>query len=165
MIGWVLAVACLLAAAWTAGLAVSQARRLHRLHLRVDAARAGLEAALAGRAAAALAATGSADPVFGAVFDTRMVGAGGREAAENGLGRVLARLDRAVLPPVVREELAEAEQMLALARRVHNDAVRDTLELRSRRMVRLLHLAGAARLPGYFEIVDPADPLLQSLPL
>ena len=34
-----------------------------------------------------------------------------------------------------------------LARHVHNDAVRDTLGLRSRRLVRWLHLAGTAPLP------------------
>ena len=53
-------------------------------------------------------------------------------------------------------ELAEAEQLLVLARSVHNDAVRDTLVLRSRRLVRWLHLAGTAPLPGYFEIADAA---------
>jgi hypothetical protein len=51
----------------------------------------------------------------------------------------------------------DAEQLLALARRVHNDAVRDTRELRSRRLVRLLHLAGTAPMPEYFEIADPGS--------
>jgi hypothetical protein len=37
---------------------------------------------------------------------------------------------------------------------VHNDAVRDTLALRSRRLVRWLHLAGTAPMPAYFEIAD-----------
>jgi hypothetical protein len=38
---------------------------------------------------------------------------------------------------------------------VHNDAVRDTLDLRSRRLVRGLRLAGTAPAPAYFEIADP----------
>ena len=41
-----------------------------------------------------------------------------------------------------------------LARRVHNDAVRDTLALRSRRLVRWFRLAGTAPAPEYFEITD-----------
>jgi 8-oxo-dGTP pyrophosphatase MutT (NUDIX family) len=45
-----------------------------------------------------------------------------------------------------------------LARRVHNDAVRDTLTLRSRRLVRWLRLAGTAPHPAYFEIVDVEHP-------
>ncbi|WP_433555059.1 hypothetical protein ACQPWY_20550 [Pseudonocardia xinjiangensis] len=79
---------------------------------------------------------------------------GDREAAENVLGRALAAVDRAGLPPAVLEELVDAEQLLILARRVYNDAVRDTLGLRSRRLVRWLHLAGTAPLPAYFEIAD-----------
>ncbi len=39
--------------------------------------------------------------------------------------------------------------------RVHNDAVRDTLALRSRRLVRWLRLAGRTPIPAYFEIADP----------
>ncbi len=78
-----------------------------------------------------------------------------REPAENALGRALAAVDRSALPDGLREALAEAEMRLALARRVHNDAVRDTLALRSLPLVRLLHLAGTAPMPAYFEIADP----------
>jgi len=81
------------------------------------------------------------------------------EAAANALGRALARLDRTTLPADVRAALTDAEQLLVLARRVHNDAVRDTLGLRSRRLVRWLRLAGTAPMPAYFEIADPASPL------
>jgi hypothetical protein len=83
----------------------------------------------------------------------------GPEAAANALGRALARLDRAALPADVRAALVDAEQLLVLARRVHNDAVRDTLGLRSRRLVRWLRLAGTAPMPAYFEIADPAPTL------
>ena len=131
--------------AWVVTLGVTRIRRLDRLHVRVDAARAGLGLALERRWAAAE----RADP-------TVTVLARGGEVHENALGRRLAALDRAGLSLDVRAELAEAEQLLALARRVHNDAVRDTLALRSRRLARWLHLAGTAPMPTYFEIADPA---------
>jgi hypothetical protein len=78
------------------------------------------------------------------------------ELAENTLTRRLAAVDRATLDPRLRGDLAEAEQLVVLARRVHNDAVRDTLGLRSRRLVRWLRLAGTAHAPASFEIADPA---------
>ena len=43
---------------------------------------------------------------------------------------------------------------MLLARRFHNDAVRDTLALRLRRPVRWLRLGGRAPLPTYFEIAE-----------
>jgi hypothetical protein len=156
---------------WTTVLCAARVRRLDRLHVRTDAARAGLESALQRRAGAALAvaaaleAGGSAGSgvraaaLRSAVAAARAsrAGAAEREARENELGRVLSGVHRAALPPAVLEELVDAEQLLDLARRVHNDAVRDTLNLRSRRLVRWLRLAGTAPLPAYFEIAD-AEP-------
>jgi hypothetical protein len=89
-----------------------------------------------------------------AALATRATG-GDREGAENVLSRELAAMPRTGLPHPVLEELVDAEQLLVLARRVHNDAVRDTRVLRSRRLVRWLHLAGSAPMPEYFEIADP----------
>jgi hypothetical protein len=208
----------LVVAAWAVALCLSRVRRLHRLHIRVDAARAGLDAALARRAAAASAAGvvvpgggaagGGAAGATTASRHSRSISAvrqppvdaeaaapvsrcsrstaavrqpaveaaaplSGRprsptavpqpavdpEAAANALGRALACLDRATLPEDVRAALTDAEQLLVLARRVHNDAVRDTLGLRSRRLVRWLRLAGTAPMPAYFEIADPAPAL------
>jgi hypothetical protein len=77
------------------------------------------------------------------------------EVAENTLTRRLAAVDRGALPSALTGELVDAEQLVLLARRVHNDAVRDTLDLRSRRLVRWLRLAGTAPPPAYFEIADP----------
>ena len=77
------------------------------------------------------------------------------EVAENTLTRRLAAVDLAALPAALAAELADAEQSVLIARRVHNDAVRDTLDLRSRRLVRWLRLAGTAPVPAYFEIADP----------
>ncbi|MGB3482049.1 MAG: NUDIX domain-containing protein, partial [Mycobacterium sp.] len=60
----------------------------------------------------------------------------------------------AVLPAALVAELADAEARVLLARRFHNDAVRDTLALRERPVVRWLHLGGHAPLPTYFEITE-----------
>ncbi len=81
------------------------------------------------------------------------------EDGANALSRALARLDRATLPSETRAALDDAEQLLVVARRVHNDAVRDTLGLRSCRLVRWLRLAGTAPMPAYFEMADPAPRL------
>jgi hypothetical protein len=148
---WVLA--GLVVAAWALALCLTRVRRLHRLHIRVDAARAGLDAALVRRAAVAAAAGVGRDSI------ARDPAEWDQEAAANALSRALARLDRAALRAEVRAELADAEQLLVLARRVHNDAVRDTLGLRSLRLVRWLRLAGTAPMPVYFEIADPATGL------
>jgi hypothetical protein len=133
--------------------ALSLVRRLHRLHQRLDAARAALDAALARRAAVALRATGAPAPAPAGRPDPW---GPAREDAENALGRVLARLDRGVLPPALAAELADAERLAVLGRAVHNDAVRDALALRTRRPVRYLRLAGTAPMPVYAEFA--ADP-------
>jgi hypothetical protein len=160
---WVLGVLAGAWLTWAVVLSSARVRRLHRLHIRTDGARDGLESALDRRAAAALAVAavldgGSdrAESLRAAVAAARVARASGgdREGAENVLGRALVAVDRAELPPAVLEELVDAEQLLILARRVHNDAVRDTLALRSRRLVRWLHLAGTAPMPVYFEIAD-----------
>ncbi len=78
-----------------------------------------------------------------------------REAEENELTLRLGRVDRAALPPALAEELTDAEHRVVIARRVHNDAVRDTLTLRRRRKVRYFRLAGTAPLPEYFEFAEP----------
>ena len=153
-----------------------RARRLDRLHRRTDAARAGLADALDRRGAVALRvadalaavrrrATDRSPRCAAAAHDAldacraalRRAGAGldPCEAAENTLTRRLAALDRSRCPPGSRPSSRDAEQSVVIARRVHNDAVRDTLALRSRRLVRWLRLAGTAPPPVYFEIADP----------
>ena len=79
-----------------------------------------------------------------------------REAAENELSAALALVDPASLPVALVAELADAEARVLLARRFHNDAVRDTLALRERPAVRMLRLGGTAALPTYFEIAERA---------
>jgi 8-oxo-dGTP pyrophosphatase MutT (NUDIX family) len=170
-----LAVAVLLLVAVTTGVLIARARRLDRLHVRTDAAALGLAAALDRRAAVVRAIAATAGPVAVADADRRALraaaraaeatGAAGsavaavldadREAAENDLTRVLARLDTAALPADLAAELADANARVSVARRIHNDAVRDTRALRGRRMVRWLRLAGSAPMPRYFEIAEP----------
>jgi hypothetical protein len=105
-------------------------------------------AALAGAARDSLDACRAALRVPGAGLDRC-------EVAENTLTRRLAGVDRDALPAGLAAELADVEQSVLIARRVHNDAVRDTLDLRSRRLVRWLRLAGTAPAPAYFEIAEP----------
>jgi 8-oxo-dGTP pyrophosphatase MutT (NUDIX family) len=82
-----------------------------------------------------------------------------REACENALSAALATVDPASVPAGLIAELADAEARVLLARRFHNDAVRDTLALRERSLVRLLRLGGTAALPSYFEIAERAQPI------
>jgi 8-oxo-dGTP pyrophosphatase MutT (NUDIX family) len=149
---------------WTLG----TANRLDRLHVRTDAAWAALDAALARRAVVTRAvAVVCGRPELRAAADRAERSArSDREAAENRLSALLDGLDRSVLAPALAAELSDAEQRVVLARRVHNDAVRDTLALRRRRSVRWLRLAGTAPTPSYFEIAEPggdveASPLTQ----
>jgi hypothetical protein len=134
------------------------AKRLDRLHRRVDAARAALDSQLRQRAEAALSFTGS-----GRGAASRELTAAAQEALEvPGLGHdreiVENRLSRA-LQVVARDidgVLADATTRASFARRFHNDAVRDALEVRTRRVVRWFRLAGSARMPTFFEMDDTA---------
>lgn len=151
---------------------LSRVRRLDRLHARIDAARAGLGAALDHRAEVALRVAAALDPGRGgrvrAAARTALAGTAPapdgrdpagtrerREAAENALTRELGVVDAVGACTAPGRELAEAHQRVVLARRVHNDAVRDTRVLRSRLLVRWFHLYGTAPEPVYFEIADP----------
>jgi 8-oxo-dGTP pyrophosphatase MutT (NUDIX family) len=155
---WVLLVVAVLIGPW----ALLTANRLDRLHVRTDAAWAALDAALARRAVVvrAVAAALCTDPfrsqrLRAAADRAEHAPRSGREAAENELSRRLAELDRGPLTSALSAELSDAGQRVMLARRVHNDAVRDTLALRQRRSVRWLRLAGTAHRPDYFEIAEP----------
>ncbi|MDQ3763287.1 MAG: LemA family protein [Actinomycetota bacterium] len=144
-----------MAAAGAVG-AMRAAIRLDRLHVRTDAAWAALDAALCRRARVVSALNGGL--ALRSAADAALRGGANsiREEVENELGRELAALNRRRLEPACAGRLADAEQRVVIARRVYNDAVRDTLALRSHRMVRWLRLAGTAPLPRYFEIAEPA---------
>jgi hypothetical protein len=148
------------------------AQRLDRLHARVDLSAAALDSQLVRRAAAAaaFAAAGSLPPgaseALSAAAREAAAGEGlghDREVVENSLSRAL-HAAMAAAPeafegdaPVVAN-LRTATTKTTFARRFHNDAVRDTLVVRRRRVPRLLRLPGSAPLPAYFEIDDTALP-------
>ncbi|MBO0885128.1 MAG: NUDIX domain-containing protein [Mycobacterium sp.] len=151
--------------------AYSVAHRLDRLNLRSDQSWQALEAALARRAvvartvAAALAASSEElDEVqaarrLSALADrAERAERSDRETVENQLAAALSQVDIAALRPQLVAELSDAEARVLLARRFHNDAVRDTRALRLRPAVRILHLGGRAPVPPYFEIAERATP-------
>ncbi|BBY21241.1 NUDIX hydrolase [Mycobacterium stomatepiae] len=146
------------------GWALQTAQRLNRLNIRYDLSWQALDSALARRAVVARAV---AIDAYGGSTNSpegrRLAGLAdaaeraprqSRENAENELSAALAMVDPAAVPAGLIAELADAEARLLLARRFHNDAVRDTLALGARRPVRALRLGGTASLPSYFEIVE-----------
>ncbi|WFB06576.1 hypothetical protein LRS74_05595 [Streptomyces sp. LX-29] len=163
---WIAAVLIVIAVylSWTAG-------RLDRLHSRLDAARAALDAQLLRRASVAqeLATAGVLDPaasivLYEAAHGARQAEEEHREVAESELSQAL----RAVLGEpgqmeAVHEvpggdralgELTEAVRRVPMARRFHNDAVRAARALRRHRTVRWFRLAGHAPFPMAFEMDD-----------
>jgi 8-oxo-dGTP pyrophosphatase MutT (NUDIX family) len=156
----VLVAVIVLVGAW----AFQTANRLDRLHVRYDLSWQALDGVLARRAVVARAVAVDA---YGGGPEGRRLAAladaaeraprSSREAAENELSAALALVDPASLPVALVAELADAEARVLLARRFHNDAVRDTLALRERPTVRMLRLGGTAPLPTYFEIVERAE--------
>jgi hypothetical protein len=153
-----------------------RAGRLDRLHTRLEAARAALDATLVRRSSVALelASSGFLDPatsllLAGAAHEAR----GGehpgngerpRELAESDLTRALRA---AFAQPGFRTSLSGrdgADELLAeleaaahqvfLARKFYNDAVGVTRDARRKPLVRVLRLAGGAQLPDFFEIDD-----------
>jgi 8-oxo-dGTP pyrophosphatase MutT (NUDIX family) len=146
------------------------ANRLDRLHVRYDLSWQALDGALARRAvvtrAVAANAFGGAPEADSAAKQLAALADAAeraprqaREACENRLSAALAMVDPASVPAGLIAELADAEARVLLARRFHNDAVRDTLALRERGMVRLLRLGGTAPLPSYFEIAERSQAL------
>ncbi|MGI8665720.1 MAG: hypothetical protein ACR2N4_06800 [Jatrophihabitans sp.] len=139
--------------------------RLDRLHARVDAAQAAMDAQLVRRAAALqhlveMPASGvpaqDARELAEVARTALALPAADRQTAENQVGRAISDLSnyRDRLPAAAANELSEAATRVLIARRFFNDAVRDTRTLRARRMPRLLHLAGRRELPQYFDIDD-----------
>lgn len=141
--------------------------RLDRLHARVDAAQAAMDAQLVRRAAALLhvAESGSSGlpperrEEYDAIAQRALAAADAgdeRQGIENAVGRAVAELaDRPeTLRPEAADELSEAAARVLIARRFYNDAVRDTRALRARRMPRLFRMAGRREMPTFFDIDD-----------
>ncbi|WP_055714947.1 hypothetical protein [Streptomyces torulosus] len=159
---------------WTAG-------RLDRLHARIDAARAALDAQLLRRASVAqeLATSGVLDPaasivLYEAAHAARQAEEEQREVAESELSQALrAVFGEAQQVEAVREapggeeaanELAQAVRRVPMARRFHNDAVRAARALRRHRKVRWFRLAGHAPFPLAFEMDDEPPAALADRP-
>jgi hypothetical protein len=161
---WLAGGAVLVLLAWTAWTLV----RLRRLADRVGRAWTALDIQLQRRAGLVLELVGDHSGALGeerarylAAFaaDARAPADGDREMAENLLGRELRELVPlfATLPAALREDLAGTATRVGLARRFYNDAVRDTRELRRRRLARLLRLHARRPLPRFFDIDDRLD--------
>lgn len=149
------------------GLYVSwTAQRLDRLHARLDAAAGALHGQLRSRADLAGVIAGSRE--LPAPVAAGLAAAARTAAATTALGadreRVESALSQAMTDAVValpardaeRQAVVDAVMRAAIARRIHNDAVRDALVVRRRWIVRLFHLAGHAPRPSYFEMDDAA---------
>lgn len=157
-------VAVALYLSWTAG-------RLDRLHARIDAARAALDAQLLRRASVAqeLATSGVLDPaasivLYEAAHAARQAEPDGREVAESELSQALravfaepeaiAAVRAAPGGAAAIGELTQGVRRVPMARRFHNDAVRAARAVREHRVVRWFRLAGHAGFPLAFEMDD-----------
>ncbi|MER0242603.1 hypothetical protein AAHZ94_11320 [Streptomyces sp. HSW2009] len=159
---------------WTAG-------RLDRLHTRLDATRAALDAQLLRRASVAqeMATSSLLDPaaslvLYQAAQHARQAEEEHREVAESELSQALravfaepAQVEAVQQAPggaAALGELVAAVRRVPMARRFHNDAVRAARALRRHRKVRWFRLAGHAPFPLAFEMDDEpptalADPV------
>ena len=167
--GWIVAVVAL--TLLTAGWVAFTATRLDRLHVRVDATFAALDAALVRRAAALSRVVEVAGPdlehdqavaLSTSAERARTAVGGWRAHAENQVGKSVNEVAelRSQLPARVDgpvHELSESGMRVLMARQFYNDAVRDTRALRTRRVARLLHLAGHRDLPDFFDIDDSTE--------
>jgi hypothetical protein len=131
------------------------------LQARVVAARGALDAQLARRALAATRVADSQRDIVPDAADTVRTAATAaltgapdqREALENDLTRAILRLRLVPGDPGVTE-LATETRRVTVARQLHNDAVRDTLDLRHRRLPRALRLGAQHPRPRYFDIAE-----------
>ncbi|MER5872005.1 hypothetical protein [Streptomyces sp. NPDC002044] len=160
---------------WTAG-------RLDRLHSRMDAARAALDAQLVRRASVVLevATSGVLDPasslvLYESAHAARQAEEEHREVAESELSQALRavfadadQVDVLKAAPggaEATEDLAAAVRRVPMARRFHNDAVRAARALRRHRKVRWFRLAGHAPFPLAFEMDDEPPAYLADRPV
>lgn len=153
--------------AWTA-------TRLDALHLRCEVARATVEEQALRRAVSAheLAAGGGLDPASALLLADAAATAheatgDDRWQAESDLTaalRLVSPLDLAAASPQGRRagaEVVDASRRLSMARRIHNDLVATTANLRSRRRVRWFRLGGRAPAPATIPF-DDRVPTVQS---
>ena len=157
------------------------AARLDRLHLRVDASVAALDARLERRSSLAqeIALGGVLDPassvlLLNAATTARHAG-DQRDAAESDLSAALRAVfadretvEELAVDPVVHAllvELGEVCSGVVLARRFANDAARAAVAVRRRSIVRALRLAGRAPWPTSRDMDDAPPAALTGLVL
>lgn len=136
--------------------------RLDRLHHRVIGTAAALDAQLVRRAEAALevAYLAGIDPASATLLATsagRVLDFDGswsqeRLDAESELTEVLRATqapasEQAVEVAELLDRVRGAGERVQLARRFHNESVREARDVRGQRAVRFLHLAGSAKVP------------------
>jgi hypothetical protein len=157
------------------------AARLDRLHLRVDASAAALEARLERRAALSIevALSGILDPASSVLLlnaaTTAQHAGDQRASAESDLSAALRAVfsddesvDELVGDAEARAaltELGEVCQGVVLARRFANDATRAAVHVRRRSVVRALRLAGHAPWPASRDLDDSPPESLTGLVL
>ena len=156
-----------------AGYVTATSNRLDRLHARLDATRAALDAQLLRRAAVTLeiAASGMLDPATSVLLASaghEARAASGEDADREVVeSRLTVALRAAFADPdeaqtlaaepsgsALLGELEAATTKVLLARRFANDAVTATLAIRRHRLVRWLRLAGRVAPPTFFEMDD-----------
>jgi hypothetical protein len=156
-----------------AGYVTATSNRLDRLHGRLDATRAALDAQLLRRAAVTLeiAASGMLDPATSVLLASaghEARAATGEDADREVVeSRLTIALRAAFADPdeaqtlcveptgvALLAELDAATTKVLLARRFSNDAVTATLAIRRHRLVRWLRLAGRVPAPTFFEMDD-----------
>lgn len=142
----VVIVAVVLMLAWL----YSLAKRLNRLHIRTDAARHSLEAALDRRAAVAAALIPeAADAAHEAQDISCEYGSfAGRARAEKALKSLIEASHQAENP-----ELVAAQTRVELATRFYNEAVADTRAVQLLPAARFFRLGGRAQVPQFYEPV------------
>jgi len=166
---WVAVIAALMAAAWYLSY---NAARLDRLHARVEGSLSALDAQLVRRAEATLELANSLeahderagyqrpgdDLLEGQLFS-------GREVAESDLTQALQIALTAPVVDQLRDDpglaggpaltrVRAAALRVQLARRFHNDAVKDVQRVRRKAVVRWFRLAGHAEMPQTIEFDD-----------
>jgi hypothetical protein len=167
---WTIIVLIVLAVVLWAFWVTWRASRLDRLHNRVEAARTALDLALVRRQSAAsdFASSGQLDPATSllladAVHRARQAEPDVRDLAESDLtGALRATLGdpgfRAELESddsaELLDEVEKAARQVFIARKFYNDLAGRTIDARRRPLVRVLHLAGRAPQPGFFEMDD-----------
>lgn len=123
------------------------AQRLHRLHIRLDAALQSLQAALDRRAAVVAALVPELAAQARDVEAIRLLHGdmASRESAERELA---AAVDHQNMSST---ELVDADVRVELAHRFYNEAVSSTRGLRLRPLVKTFRLGGRAPLPDFFQ--------------